>query len=99
MSDKPSAPKRLRMKVFYSGKVQGVGFRYNAKSVAAGFEVTGSVRNLLDGRVELTAEGLREELEAFLIAIRDSGVAGFIKDEKVTWSDASNYMRGFEIVR
>ncbi len=99
MSDKPSAPKRLRMKVFYSGKVQGVGFRYNAKSVAAGFEVTGSVRNLLDGRVELTAEGLREELEAFLIAIRDSGVAGFIKDEKVTWSDALNDLRGFEIVR
>ena len=99
MSDKPSAPKWLRMKVFYSGKVQGVGFRYNAKSVAAGFEVTGSVRNLLDGRVELTAEGLREELEAFLIAIRDSGVAGFIKDEKVTWSDALNDLRGFEIVR
>ena len=99
MSDKPSAPKRLRMKVFYSGKVQGVGFRYNAKSVATGFEVTGTVRNLLDGRVELTAEGLREELEAFLVGIRDSGVAGFIKDEKVTWSDASNDMRGFEIVR
>ncbi len=99
MSDKSPAQKRLRMKVFYSGKVQGVGFRYNAKSAAAGFEVTGTVRNLLDGRVELTAEGLREELEAFRVAIRDSGLAGFIKDEKVTWSDALNDMRGFEIVR
>ena len=99
MSDKPPARKRHRMKVFYSGKVQGVGFRYNAKSVAVGFEVTGSVRNLLDGRVELTAEGLREELEAFREAIHDSGVAGFIKDENVSWSEALNDMRGFEIVR
>ena len=99
MSDKPPAPKRLRMRVFYSGKVQGVGFRYNAKSVATGFEVTGTVRNLMDGRVELIAEGLREELEAFRGAIPESGVAGFIKDEKVSWSDALNDLRGFEIVR
>ena len=86
------------MSVFYSGHVQGVGFRYNAKSVAAGFEVTGTVRNLMDGRVELIAEGDREELEAFRAAIRDSGGAGFIRDENVTWSDARNDIRGFQIV-
>ena len=56
---------RCRMQIFYSGHVQGVGFRYTAKTVAAGFEVTGTVRNLPDGRVELIAEGAREELEAF----------------------------------
>src|SRR5579859_6599364 len=98
VSAKPPMEKRLRMRVFYSGRVQGVGFRYNAKSVAAGFEVTGTVRNLLDGRVELVAEGSREELEAFRAGIRDSGMAGFVKDEAVTWSDAQNDLRGFEIV-
>ena len=86
------------MTIYYSGHVQGVGFRYNAKSVAAGFEVTGTVRNLADGRVELIAEGTREEMEAFRVAIRDSGLAGFIRDEKVTWSDAKNESRGFEII-
>ncbi len=86
------------MTVHYSGRVQGVGFRYNAKSVAAGFEVTGTVRNLNDGRVELIAEGQHEELEAFRSAIRDSGLAGFIRDERVTWCDANNDIRGFEIV-
>jgi acylphosphatase len=86
------------MNVFYSGHVQGVGFRYSAKSVASGFEVIGTVRNLMDGRVELVAEGEREELEAFRSAIRDSGLAGFIRDEKVTWSDAKNDIRGFQIV-
>jgi len=79
--------------------VQNVGFRYTAKTVAAGFEVTGSVRNLPDGRVELVAEGARRELEAFREAIRGAGLAGFIRDETVDWSDAQNDFRGFEIVR
>ena len=51
------------MHIFYSGHVQGVGFRYTVKSVAAGFEVNGTVRNLPDGRVELVAEGDSGELK------------------------------------
>jgi acylphosphatase len=90
---------RCRMQIFYSGLVQGVGFRYTAKTVAAGFEVVGTVRNLPDGRVELTAEGERGELEAFRDAIRGAGLAGFVRDESVTWSDAKNEFKGFEIVR
>ena len=87
------------MIVLYSGRVQGVGFRYTAKTVASGYEVTGTVRNLLDGRVELVAEGTPEELEAFRLAILDAGLAGFIRDEQVTWTPAKNEFRGFEIVR
>ena len=66
--------KRSRMHIFYSGHVQGVGFRYTVKTVASGFEATGTVRNLPDGRVELTAEGPREELEAFRTGIREAGL-------------------------
>ena len=68
------------MRIFYSGHVQGVGFRYTAKTAAAGFEISGIVRNLSDGRVELIAEGAREELEAFRAAIRDTGLKHFIRD-------------------
>lgn len=85
--------------MFYSGHVQGVGFRYTAKTVATGFEIAGIVRNLPDGRVELVAEGSRAELEAFRAAILDAGLAGFIRDEQVTWADAKNEFRGFEITR
>jgi acylphosphatase len=92
-------PFRRRMTVFYSGRVQGVGFRYTAKTVAAGFEITGCVRNLPDGRVELVAEGRREELDAFRAALHDAGLAGFIRDEKVDWTEAENEFRGFDIVR
>jgi len=87
------------MHIYYSGKVQGVGFRYAVKTAATGFEVTGLVRNLPDGRVELAAEGAREELDAFRQAIRDEGLDHFIRDEKVDWSDATGEFRGFEIVR
>jgi len=86
------------MNILYSGHVQGVGFRYTTKTTAAGFEICGTVRNLSDGRVELTAEGARKELEAFRQAIRGAGLAGFIRDEQITWSEAQNGFRGFEIV-
>ena len=38
--------------VYYTGRVQGVGFRYSTKRIASGYDVTGSVKNLPDGRVE-----------------------------------------------
>jgi acylphosphatase len=87
------------MTVLYSGHVQGVGFRYTAKTVATGFELTGCIRNLPDGRVELIAEGSRAELEAYRHALKDAGLAGFIRDENVNWSDATGQFRGFEIAR
>jgi acylphosphatase len=87
------------MRVLYSGQVQGVGFRYTVKSVAAGFDVTGAVCNLSSGEVELIAEGARDELEAFRQAIRGSGLDHFIRQEDVSWHEAGNAFRGFEIVR
>ena len=87
------------MRIFYTGSVQGVGFRYTVKSTAAGFEVTGTVRNLPDGRVELVAEGAKGELDAFRQSIRESGLDHFIRDEDVSWADAAGSFRGFEIER
>ena len=87
------------MRVLYSGQVQGVGFRYSARNVATGFEVTGTIRNLPDGTVELVAEGAKDELEAFRQAIRESGLDHFIRQEDVSWQEARSEFRGFEIVR
>jgi acylphosphatase len=90
---------RRRMTILYSGHVQGVGFRYTVKRVALGFEVTGTVRNLPDGRVEVMAEGEPAELESFREAIRDSGLGSLIRQETPAWGEASGTSRGFEIVR
>jgi acylphosphatase len=87
------------MTVLFSGRVQGVGFRYTAKTVATGFEIAGTIRNLPDGRVELVAEGSHAELDAYRAELHNAGLAGFIRDEQVTWEDAKNEFRGFEIVR
>jgi len=99
MSRPVSTTTRRRMTVIFAGRVQGVGFRYTAKTVATGFEITGTIRNLPDGRVELVAEGDPAELEAFRADLHDAGLAGFIRDEQVIWAEAKNEFRGFEIVR
>lgn len=86
-----------RSVIYYSGRVQGVGFRYTVKSLVAGYDVTGTVRNLPDGRVELVAEGEKSELTDFHQAVRDSGLGRLIRDERAFWSDATGEFRGFEI--
>jgi acylphosphatase len=86
-----------RVVVLYSGRVQGVGFRVTARGIACGYDVTGLVRNLPDGRVELMAEGGRSELEAFLKAIAESELSGFIGGAKVDWREAEGGLRGFLI--
>jgi acylphosphatase len=90
---------RERVINLYGGHVQGVGFRFTVKSLTMGFEVTGTVRNLADGRVELVAEGSKDELLAFLGAVRDSEVGRFIRQEQTQWSGAKNEFRSFEITQ
>lgn len=84
---------------FYSGKVQGVGFRYTVKRIASGFEVTGWVKNLPDGRVELQAMSHdTEELEAFLDDIMQSSLGGNIKEVETKTIPPLANIRGFSIL-
>lgn len=55
----------------FSGHVQGVGFRYQVLQIAKEFDVAGFVRNLPDGRVQLEAEGEREEVRGFILEIEN----------------------------
>jgi len=59
----------VRRNVHFTGQVQGVGFRYTACEIAARFQVTGFVRNLADGRVELVAEGEPDEINLLVEAV------------------------------
>jgi acylphosphatase len=88
----------ISTQVFYEGNVQGVGFRYSVKQVAKGFDVTGWVRNLPDGRVELQASSDdASELAAFLDAIRNSHLRAHIKNETEAPLASPPSSRGFEI--
>ena len=83
---------------YFSGDVQGVGFRYTAQSVARGFAVTGFVRNLADGRVELVAEGKAEEIERFLDALGQQ-MEGHIRDRTDSDTSATGRFPDFTIRR
>lgn len=92
----------IARQVFYTGRVQGVGFRYTTRQLAAGYEVSGWVKNLADGRVELlvvSRDG--EELQAFLTELREnSAVAHYIREvEEHVVSPAPAGISGFSIAR
>ena len=74
--------KVFRMNCWFEGRVQGVGFRYQTVSIAKGFDVCGSVRNLVDGRVHLYIEGDEKEVIAF---------------QQEVASELNSYIRGTEI--
>jgi acylphosphatase len=87
----------ISLQVFYEGHVQGVGFRYTVRQVANGFDVTGWVRNLPDGRVELQVTGEEEEVRAFLDQIMQSELHSLIREKTENKLNEPVTARGFEI--
>lgn len=86
-----------RATVLYEGRVQGVGFRYTVVEEASGRDVSGTVRNLPDGRVELIAEGEPADVRAFLDAVDRGPLARTIRDRTVEWASAHGGFDGFTI--
>ena len=82
--------------VFFSGRVQGVGFRYQAVQVAKEFDVSGWVMNLPDGRVQLEAEGRAAEVSGFVAAIRER-LEGYIRKTEQTNETRPPQFAGFAI--
>ncbi len=82
--------------VHFTGRVQGVGFRFQALQVAREFEVAGYVQNLPDGRVRLEVEGARAEIDAFLAALGER-MEGHIRNTERTAGRRSPRFSGFEI--
>ncbi len=82
--------------VHFSGRVQGVGFRYTTLQVAKEFEVTGYVQNLPDGRVLVEAQGLREELQAFITAVEER-MHGYIRKTEPAFRLGPRAFTGFTI--
>ena len=87
---------REQREIHYAGRVQGVGFRYTVRSLAARFDVTGFVRNLPDGRVHLVVEGAAGEIDGFLEAIK-AEMTTYIRDVQETTRPATGRFHAFEI--
>ena len=86
-----------RIHVFYSGHVQGVGFRFTVRSIASESGLVGWVRNLRDGRVEVVCEGEEKKLKAFLDNIKDEFLGRYIVDTDVIWEEPTHEFDSFGI--
>jgi acylphosphatase len=82
--------------VYFGGRVQGVGFRFQVLQLAKEFEVAGTVGNLGDGRVQLEVEGTAADIEAFVTAIEER-MHGYIRKTERTHARRSPQFQGFSI--
>jgi acylphosphatase len=85
-----------RHQVVFGGRVQGVGFRYTACRLARRYDVTGYVRNLVDGRVEMAVEGDGADIEALVRDIRDA-MRTYLKNVQSTVLPATGEFQGFTV--
>jgi acylphosphatase len=82
--------------VHFAGRVQGVGFRYQALALARGFDVAGFVQNLPDGRVCLEVEGEAAEVAGFVGAIEEE-MRGYVSQVERTGGRRARQFHGFTI--
>ena len=87
----------VRLSVFWSGHVQGVGFRYTAESAALDLKLTGWVRNLPDGRVEALVEGPEKGLKAFLDRIAQGPMKPYLQRVETHWDPATGEFDDFRV--
>ena len=87
----------ISLQVLYEGHVQGVGFRFTVRHIAKGFDVTGWVRNLPDGRVELQVTGEHDEVRAFLEDVAQSELHSLIRKHTEHHLNEPVAARGFDI--
>ncbi|MCM8797576.1 MAG: acylphosphatase [Candidatus Omnitrophica bacterium] len=83
--------------IFYSGMVQGVGFRFTAQSLAHKLGVRGWVKNLSDGRVEIIAEAEEEVIQRFLKEIENI-FGRYIESADTDWQAAEDKFKDFRVV-
>ncbi len=86
-----------RAHVIYSGRVQGVGFRYTAEKMALDLGLVGWVKNLPNGSVEIIVEGAKSELETFLSEIQASSVGRHIQKTDCKWLKPTQEFHDFTV--
>ena len=87
-----------RAHIFYSGSVQGVGFRFTVSRLASRYNLSGYVKNLSDGRVEMMLQGEEKNISLVINDIKDNHFSGYIRDTEVQWLEPSKEFTRFEIL-
>lgn len=87
---------KKQIHVYYTGRVQGVGFRFTAEDIAQDLGVCGWVKNLRDGRVEVVAQAEENTLKEFLKKIYEY-FSRYIQDVDIDWQEATGEFKDFGI--
>jgi acylphosphatase len=84
--------------IIVTGRVQGVFFRDFTCRKAQSLILTGWVKNLVDNKVEIIAEGEKEKLNQLIESVKIGPVSAKVKDCQVDWGEFQGEFKGFEIV-
>lgn len=96
MKTNESRKERKRLHALFSGRVQGVGFRFTTERIAQSYPIGGYVRNLPNGQVELVAEGEEKSLQEFLRAVQEA-FHSHIQKTDVQWGGALGDFKDFGV--
>ncbi len=88
---------KARVHIFVSGRVQGVFFRDHTRRWASSLGLSGWVRNLVDGRVEVMAEGEKEKIEDLIGKLREGTPQSWVEDVETEWAEHKGEFSGFDI--
>ena len=83
--------------MLYTGRVQGVGFRYTAEAIAHRIGVKGFVKNLSDGRVEMVCESSKKKIEALLAEIGHCSLGPYIQKTDARWEEPTQEFQDFRV--
>ena len=92
----PFLPMKKQVHVYFTGRVQGIGFRFTCQDIARGMGITGWVKNLPNGRVEITAESDEEKLSEFISRLK-TYFSRHIEDTDINWQGAGGEFKDFGI--
>jgi acylphosphatase len=87
----------MRLEAVVKGRVQGVGFRYHVLQLAREMGITGYVRNLWDGSVEVVAEGDKVKLDRLLAYLQVGPRSAWVREVTTNWQAASGEFHSFEV--
>lgn len=82
--------------IIFTGRVQGIGFRFTALNIANRYQLTGLVRNLPDGTVEMVAQGNADDISDCIRDINES-FTGYISDAKIEDTASNPQYKTFKI--
>jgi acylphosphatase len=88
---------KKRLHVYYSGVVQGVGFRFTTERIALSLGLVGWVKNLFDGKVEVVCEGEEANVVNFLDKMKNGSMKRYITNAQVTWQEATGEFKDFTV--